>query len=59
MLITLQEIKIGQADVTIVVGMTFIEHIFPGTLLPGELPKLHALAARAELLPAFSSTQID
>ena len=51
--------KIGQADVTIVVGMTFIEHIFPGTLLPGELPKLHALAARAELLPAFSSTQID
>ena len=51
--------KIGQADVTIVVGMTFIEHIFPGTLPVTELPKLHALAARLELLPAFSEAQID
>ena len=51
--------KIGQADVTIVVGMTFIEHIFPGTLPPSEMPKLHALAARLESLPAFSEAQID
>ena len=51
--------KIGQADVTIVVGMTFIEHIFPGTLPGAELPKLHALAARSESLPAFSEAQID
>ena len=51
--------KIGQADVTIVVGMTFIEHIFPGTLPPAEMPKLHALAARLESLPAFCEAQID
>ena len=51
--------KIGQADVTVVVGMTFIEHIFPGTLPVTELPKLHALAERAESLPAFSEAQID
>ena len=51
--------KIGQADVTIVVGMTFIEHIFPGTLPPAEMPKLHTLAARLESLPAFSEAQID
>ena len=51
--------KIGQADVTIVVGMTFIEHIFPGTLSAAELPRLHALAARSESLPAFSEAQID
>ena len=51
--------KIGQADVTIVVGMTFIEHIFPGTLPAAEMPKLHTLAARLESLPAFSEAQID
>jgi len=51
--------KINQADVTIVVGMTFIEHIFPGTLPATELPKLHKLAAQVESLPAFSEAQID
>jgi len=51
--------KIGQPDVTAVVGLTFVEHIFPGTLSPTELPKLHALAQRVELLPAFSNAQID
>ena len=51
--------KISQSDVTIVVGLTFVEHIFPGTLQPSNLPRLHALAERAEALPAFNSSPID
>lgn len=51
--------SIGQADITAVVGLTFVEHIFPGTLLRSEMPKLFALADRAERLPEFSSAQID
>jgi len=51
--------KIGQADITIVVGITFVEHIFPGTLLRADLPNLFALAERAESLPAFSASKID
>lgn len=50
---------LGQADVTTVVGLTFVEHIFPGTLRRSELPKLFALADRAERLPAFNDAQID
>lgn len=51
--------KIGQPDVTAVVGLTFVEHIFPGTLSRTDLPKLHALAERVESMPAFSDAQID
>jgi len=51
--------KIGQPDVTAVVGLTFVEHIFPGTLPRKELPKLHALAERVESMPEFSEAQID
>jgi len=51
--------KIGQADITIVVGLTFVEHIFPGTLLRADLPSLFALTDRAESLPAFSASKID
>ena len=50
---------IGQADVTTVVGLTFVEHIFPGTLQRSELPRLFALANSVERLPAFSDAQID
>jgi len=51
--------KIGQPDVTAVVGLSFVEHIFPGTLSSTELPKLYALAKRVESMPAFSEAQID
>ncbi len=51
--------KIGQADVTTVVGLTFVEHIFPGTLQRTDLPRLFALAEQVESLPAFKDAQID
>ena len=51
--------KIGQPDVTTVVGLTFVEHIFPGTLPLTQFPKLQALAERLESLPAFSNAKID
>ncbi len=53
------EPKPGQADVTIVIGKSFLEHIFPGTLLPDKLPNIFGLSDRLELLEAFSNAGID
>ena len=51
--------KFGQSDITIVVGVSFIEHIFPGILALEKLPKLNDLTNRLEGLPAFMASFID
>ena len=51
--------RMGQPDMTTAVGVTFVNHIFPGTLVSQELPRLFELTATCEALPAFASAQID
>lgn len=48
-----------QPDMTTAVGVTFVRHIFPDLIDHKVVPRLDALAARCEALPAFSSMQID
>lgn len=50
---------IGQPDVTAGIGLTFVEHIFPGTLSQAALPGLFGLAKRLEALPEFMAAKID
>jgi len=50
--------KITQADVTTVAALGFVEPAMPGLLPPGRLPKLQALRARAETLPAFADSKV-
>ncbi len=51
--------KVSQPDVTIGIGVTFIEHIFPGELSRQELPGLFDLAERLEAMPEFIAAAID
>lgn len=51
--------RIGQPDVTTGIGLTFVEHVFPGTLSQAVLPGLFGLTERLEALPAFMAAKID
>ena len=48
-----------QPDITTAVGVTFVRHIFPGLIDHNVVPRLDAVTARCEALPAFRSMQID
>ena len=48
-----------QPDITTAVGVTFVRHIFPDLLDTTRIPRLDALTARCEALPAFRAMQID
>ena len=48
-----------QVDITTVVGFSFINHIFPGTLRDSEFPGLNNLAIQCEERDCFKSAEID
>lgn len=47
-----------QTDITVAIGLNFVNHIFPGTLPPDQFPGLSDLSLRCEALPAFRVTAI-
>ena len=48
-----------QVDITTVVGLSFINHIFPETLRYDEFPGLNNLAIQCEERDCFKSAEID
>ena len=55
----LQGAAISAADVTVAVAMTFLRTTNPELVPPGRYPKLDALTARAEAMPAFQSSPLE
>jgi len=53
------EDRLMQPDITAVVGVTFVRHIFPELMQQIRMPRLSALTKRCEALPAFQARPID
>lgn len=51
--------KMTMADVTAAVAVTFVGKTNPALLPPGAYPKLEALAAKCEAMPAFKSSPLE
>jgi glutathione S-transferase len=51
--------KMTMADVTAAVAVTFIRKTTPALVPPGAYPKLEALAAKCEALPAFQAAPLE
>ncbi len=51
--------RMMQTDLTTAVGVTFVEHIFPGLLEAKDVPALSQMTARCEATQAFKKAQID
>ncbi len=47
------------ADVTAAVAVTFLSKTNPALIPPGKYPKLEALAAKCEAMPAFQSSPLE
>ncbi len=51
--------RMTMADVTAAVAITFLGKTNPALVAPGAFPKLEALAARCEAMPAFKSSPLE
>ena len=51
--------KMTIADVTAAVAVTFVRRTTPALVPPGAYPKLEALAAKCEAMPAFQSSPLE
>jgi len=51
--------KMTMADVTAAVGVTFVKKTSPALMPPGAYPKLEALAAKCEAMPAFKASPLE
>jgi glutathione S-transferase len=51
--------KMTIADVTAAVAVTFLKRTNPDLMAPGKYPKLEALAAKCEAMPAFKSSPLE
>lgn len=50
--------RLGQVDISTAIGFRFVNHIFPGTLAPEQLPGIANLSKRCEAMAAFKSSDI-
>lgn len=51
--------RMTHADVASVCALDFVRRVLPDLAPPGALPRLSALAARCDALPAFERTRLD
>lgn len=51
--------KMSMADITAAVAVTFLRKTSPALAPPGAYPKLEALAAKCEALPAFQASPLE
>jgi glutathione S-transferase len=51
--------KMTMADITAAVAVTFLERTNPALIPPGAYPKLEALTAKCEAMPAFQSSPLE
>ena len=51
--------RLSQVDITTAIGYRFVNHIFPGSLLPDQIPSIAELSNQCETIEAFKISDID
>ncbi len=51
--------RLSQVDITTAIGYRFVNHIFPGSLLPDQIPSIAELSHQCEAIEAFKISDIE